>query len=196
MYNRLGIQHESDSGYGKGWDIIKTEYLSTMKRFFNLDYENLVVVSHEITKDITKGNGQTLTAISPNIQESIANKIAGMVDVVARVKVEGDSRTLNFKSSNTVFGGGRLKGIKTTSIPLSWEALMGVYDEVNAGKAKPEAAPMGITPAPTTEVPSSTHILVTGDPIEVINPVEVIEEEPAVTSTPGRRGRKPRKTAE
>ena len=133
MYDNLGIQHESDSGFGKGWDIIKTEYLSTMRRFFNLDYENLIVVSHEdISKDITKKNGQNITRIAPNIQDAIANKIAGMVDIVARVVVEDDdSRTLNFKQNEVVFGGGRLKGITHTSIPLSWNALMEVYDQAN-----------------------------------------------------------------
>lgn len=128
-YNELGIEHESDSGYGKGWDIIKTEYLSTMRRFFNLDYENLVIVSHEdISKDITKKNGQTITKIAPNIQESIANKLAGMVDVVARVVVEDDGeRTLNFKSNEVIFGGGRLQNIKETTIPLDWDKLMEVF---------------------------------------------------------------------
>lgn len=133
MYDSLGIQHESDSGFGKGWDIIKTEYLSTMRRFFNLDYENLVVVSHEdISKDITKKNGHNITRIAPNIQDAIANKIAGMVDIVARVVVEDDdSRTLNFKQNEVIFGGGRLKGISQTTIPLSWDALMDVYDQAN-----------------------------------------------------------------
>lgn len=136
-YDELGIQHESDSGFGKGWDIIKTEYLSTMRRFFNLDYENLVVISHEdVSKDITKKNGQNITRIAPNIQEAIANKIAGMVDIVARVVVDGDERTLNFKSDEVIFGGGRLKGISKTSVPLSWDALMKVYDEANAGKSE------------------------------------------------------------
>lgn len=132
-YDQMGIEHESDSGYGKGWDIIKTEYLSTMRRFFNLDYENLVVVSHEdISKDITKKNGQNITRIAPNIQDAIANKIAGMVDIVARVVVEDDdTRTLNFKQNEVIFGGGRLKGIEQTSIPLSWNALMEVYEQAN-----------------------------------------------------------------
>lgn len=133
-YDEMGIQHESDSGYGKGWDIIKTEYLATIRRLFNLDYENIVVLSHEdVSKDITKKNGQNITRISPNIQDAIANKVAGMVDLVARVVVEDDgSRTLNFKSNEVIFGGGRLKGIKVTSIPLTWDALMGVYEEANA----------------------------------------------------------------
>lgn len=132
-YDEMGIQHESDSGYGKGWDIIKTDYLSTIRRIFNLDYENIVVISHEdVSKDITKKNGQNITRVAPSIQDAIANKVAGMVDIVARVVVEDDgSRTLNFKSNEVVFGGGRLKGIKQTTIPLSWESLMQVYDDVN-----------------------------------------------------------------
>lgn len=135
-YDEMGITHESDGGFGKGWDIIKTEYLSTIRRLFNLDYENIVVLSHEdVSKDITKKNGQNITRIAPNIQDAIANKVAGMVDIVARVVVEDDdSRTLNFKTSEVIFGGGRLKGISQTSIPLSWAELMKVYDEVNAGK--------------------------------------------------------------
>jgi phage nucleotide-binding protein len=137
MYDQLKIQHESDSGYGKGWDIIKTEYLSTIRRLFNLDYENIIVVSHEdVSKDITKKNGQNITRIAPNIQDAIANKVAGMVDIVARVVVEDDgTRTLNFKSNEVIFGGGRLKGIQQTTIPLSWDALMQVYDEANANVA-------------------------------------------------------------
>ncbi|MCR1953049.1 AAA family ATPase [Clostridium sp. DSM 100503] len=135
-YDEMGITHESDGGFGKGWDIIKTEYLSTIRRLFNLDYENIVVLSHEdVSKDITKKNGQNITRIAPNIQDAIANKVAGMVDIVARVVVEDDdSRTLNFKTSEVIFGGGRLKGISQTSIPLSWEELMNVYDEANKGK--------------------------------------------------------------
>ncbi|ASN68338.1 putative ATPase [uncultured Caudovirales phage] len=138
-YDELGIQHESDSGFGKGWDIIKTEYLSTIRRLFNLDYENIVVLSHEdVSKDITKKNGQNITRIAPNIQDAIANKVAGMVDIVARVVVEDDdSRTLNFKTNEVIFGGGRLKGITKTNIALSWDELMKVYDEANAGKKEP-----------------------------------------------------------
>lgn len=138
-YNELGIEHESDSGYGKGWDIIKTEYLSTMRRFFNLDYENLVIVSHEdVSKDITKKNGQNITKIAPNIQEAIANKLAGMVDVVARVVVEDDgTRTLNFKSNEVVFGGGRLTNITETTIPLDWDELMNVFGGTPKKEEKP-----------------------------------------------------------
>lgn len=128
-YDEMGIQHESDSGFGKGWDIIKTEYLSTMRRLLNLDY-NIFLVSHEdISKDITKKSGEKITRIAPNIQEAIANKLAGMVDFVARVIVNDDNtRTLSFKHNEVTFGGGRL-GIKETEIPLEFSELEKVYKE-------------------------------------------------------------------
>ncbi|MGJ0908882.1 AAA family ATPase [Clostridium botulinum] len=137
-YDELGITHESDDAF-RAWDKVRMEFLSTMRRFFNLEYENLVIVSHEDkSKDITKKTGDKITAIRPNITEKIANKLAGMVDIVARVVVDGDERTLNFKSDEVIFGGGRLKGITKTSIPLSWHELMKVYDEANAGKKEPK----------------------------------------------------------
>ena len=134
-YNELGITHESDDSF-KAWDKIRTEFLSTIRRFFNLDYENLVIISHEDkSKDLTKSSGDKVSLIKPNIQDKVANKLAGMVDIVARVVVEGDKRTLDFKTNQNVFGGGRLKGVKKTSVPLNWNELMKIYDEANEGRA-------------------------------------------------------------
>lgn len=189
MYDNLGIQHESDSGFGKGWDIIKTEYLSTMRRFFNLDYENLVVVSHEdISKDITKKNGQNITRIAPNIQDAIANKIAGMVDIVARVVVEDDdSRTLNFKQNEVIFGGGRLKGISQTTIPLSWDALMDVYDQANQAVGTPSQKSTEATQKPgrrkvNNSTPDAENVQdkAQSEPQQASEPVEEQQEAPAM----------------
>jgi len=201
-YDELGIQHESDSGFGKGWDIIKTEYLSVMRRFFNLDYENLVVISHEdISKDITKKNGQNITRIAPNIQDAIANKIAGMVDIVARVVVEDDgTRTLNFKSNEVVFGGGRLKGVTETTIPLSWDALMQVYDNAAGSKNGSETAgtrrsESGRSKRKSEEVPSDNdseaeQIPATSDSgADKETPAEPVEEAHAPEEKPERKRR-------
>jgi hypothetical protein len=135
MYDKLGITHESDDSF-RAWDKVRTEFLSTIRKLMNLDYENIVLISHEdTTKDITKKSGDKITSIKPNIADKVANKIAGMVDIVARVVVEDDdSRTLNFKSNEVIFGGGRLKGISKTQIPLDWDALCEVYDEANEGR--------------------------------------------------------------
>ena len=140
MYDKLGIQHESDSGFGKGWDIIKTEYLSTMRRFFNLDYENIIICSHEdVTKTITKKSGEQITRIAPNIQEAIATKLAGMVDIVARIIVNDDgSRKISFKTDSVIFGGGRLN-VVGREIPCDYDNLMSVYAEASQNSASEKA---------------------------------------------------------
>lgn len=141
-YEKLGIEHESDAGFGKGYDFIRTEFLTTMKKLLTLDY-NIVLISHEdLSKDISKKGGDKVTSIRPNIQEKTALKLAGMVDIVARVVADGNSRTLQFKSDDVVFGGGRLK-LTETVIPLSYEALEHLYanqetKEVATPQAQPE----------------------------------------------------------
>lgn len=130
MYDKLGITHESDDSF-RAWDKVRTEFLSTLKRLMNLEYENIILISHEDTsKDITKKGGDKITAIKPNLQDKVSNKVAGMVDIVARVVADGDIRTLSFKTNEVIFGGGRLK-TNTNEIPLDYKAFLDVYDEAN-----------------------------------------------------------------
>ena len=130
MYDQMGISHESDDSF-RAWDKVRTEFLSTLKRLMALDYENIILISHEdCSKDITKKGGDKLTSIKPNLQDKVATKVAGMVDIVARVVADGDIRILSFKSNEVIFGGGRLT-TKTNEIALDYDAFLEVYDEAN-----------------------------------------------------------------
>ena len=147
MYQQMGITHESDDSF-RAWDKVRGEFLNTLKRLMNLDYENIILISHEDTsKDITRKGGDKITAIKPNLQDKVANKVAGMVDVVARIVADGDTRTFSFKSNEVIFGGGRLK-VSATDIPLDVDALFAVYDEANKNAAS-GAAIKPATPAKT-----------------------------------------------
>lgn len=187
-YDKLGIEHESDNSF-KAWDFVRTEFLSTIKRLMNLDYDNIILISHEDTsKDITKRGGDKITAIRPNITEKIALKLAGMVDIVARVVIDDSGRKLNFKSDNVIFGGGRLK-LNTVEIPLYYKALIDAYENStetvgNVRSVKPqvkeEPKPEPV-PTPVEEVEE-----VVEEPIE-----EIIEDvEPEVVEEPPRRRRR------
>lgn len=146
MYQQMGISHESDDSFC-AWDKVRGEFLNTLKRLMNLDYENIILISHEDTsKDITRKGGDKITAIKPNLQEKVANKVAGMVDVVARIVADGDARTFSFKSNEVIFGGGRLK-VNAKDIPLDVDALFAVYDEANKNAASGTA----VTPANTAK---------------------------------------------
>lgn len=141
MYQQMGITHESDDSF-RAWDKVRGEFLNTLKKLMNLDYENIILISHEdTTKDITKKGGDKITAVKPNLQDKVANKVAGMVDVVARIVADDEVRIFNFKSNEVIFGGGRLR-VNVKDIPLDVDALFTVYDEANANAAAgKQAAP-------------------------------------------------------
>ena len=147
MYQQMGISHESDDSF-RAWDKVRGEFLNTLKRLMNLNYENIILISHEDTsKDITRKGGDKITSIKPNLQE----KVAGMVDVVARIVADGDVRTFNFKSNEVIFGGGRLK-VNAKDIPLDVTALFAVYDEANKNAAS------GVTTAPAASTGRSGRV--------------------------------------
>ena len=128
MYDQLGITHESDDSF-RAWDKVRTEFLSNIKRLLSLDY-NIILISHEDTsKDLTKKGGDKITAIQPNINEKVAKKISGMVDIVLRAIEDDGTYTLNFKTNEYIFGGGRLQGITTKEIPSNWNEVCRIYDE-------------------------------------------------------------------
>lgn len=196
IYEREGISHESDDSF-RAWDMVRTEFLSTLKRLLNLDYENFILISHEDrTKDITKKTGDKITAIKPNLQDKVATKVAGMVDIVARVVADGDERTLSFKTNEVIFGGGRLS-VTDKVIPLDYDEFLKVYEENNAiatGKVttnKPETQKSNDEePAEKEEVRSIRTRKVREEPAEEVEQTDgdfsaqkVQETEPQVADT-------------
>lgn len=186
MYDKLGIEHESDDSF-RAWDKVRGEFLNTLKRLMNLDYENIILISHEdTTKDITKKGGDKITAIKPNLQDKVAVKVAGMVDVVARIVADGDVRTFNFKSNEVIFGGGRLR-VNVKDIPLDVNSLFTVYDEANKNAANGTTTTTESTETPKRgrgrKKPEKTTI-VTQEEVkseEVISDTEdVSQEQPTV----------------
>lgn len=169
--DQKGWDHESDDSF-RAWDMVRTEFLSTLKRLMNLDYENIILISHvDTAKDITKKGGDKLTAIKPNLNEKVANKVSGMVDIVARTIADEGKYTLSFKRNEVIFGGGRLK-FKAQEIPLEYKAFCDLYSEANTN-----IIPTQEKPVETPVVSSDTQKVPSEDTNEA-NPVN--PEEPAV----------------
>ena len=141
-------------------------------------------------------------------------KVAGMVDIVARIVADGDKRTFNFKSDEVIFGGGRLKA-DVNDIPLDVNALFAVYDEANRnairkaqGSAQePETSQVtSDTPSPenASEKSTRTRRRAVSNPEEKNEPIipevaddedapaEAAEEKPAAP----KRARRSRKTTD
>lgn len=191
MYDQLGITHESDDSF-RAWDKVRIEFLSTIKRLMALDYENIILISHEDTsKDITKKSGDKITAIKPNINDKAALKIAGMVDLVCRVVNDNGERIVSFKNNEVVFGGGRL-GIKASEIPCTYEALTEVYQAAIQGDKKIKIEKPKVEETPKTDVTniSDTEVVempkrrARNTPTEHEKKVEEFKEEHKVEETP------------
>ena len=147
--DRQGWKHESDDSF-RAWDMVTSEFLNTIKRLVDLDYENIILISHEDrSRDLTRKGGDKISSIKPNLREKVANKVAGMVDLVARIVADDNDRVLSFKTSEVIFGGGRLT-VRNKEIPLDYEAFCEVYEEANqkAAGAMKHGGNTPATPAP------------------------------------------------
>ena len=149
--DRQGWKHESDDSF-RAWDMVRSEFLNTLKRLVSLDYENIILISHEDrSRDLTRKGGDKVSSIKPNLQDKVANKVAGMVDLVARIVADDNERVLSFKTSEVIFGGGRLT-VHNKEIPLDYEAFCEVYEEANqkAAGAVKRGGDVTTTPKPET----------------------------------------------
>ncbi|BDR67225.1 NTP-binding protein [Clostridium tetani] len=130
-YNKLGIEHEQDAGFGKGWDMVRTEYLSAIKRLKNLGYQ-IIYISKEVVKEINLKNGAKLTTINPNINDKVANVLAGTVDLTVRAYMKDEDRFLQLEKKENVFGGGRFN-FKVKKIPLDMKEFIKALEEAQEG---------------------------------------------------------------
>lgn len=132
VYDKYGWEHESDGGYGKGYDLVKTEFLSNMKRLKALGYQ-IIYISKEVANEVTLKNGNKLTSYKPNIGDKVANVLAGTVDLTVRAYMKGEERLIQLAKDENVFGGGRFNfKVKICKLDMKefTEALVGAQELV------------------------------------------------------------------
>ena len=112
-YKKLGIEHEQDAGFGKGWDMVRTEFLSTIKRLKNIGYR-IIYVSKEIATEVNLKGGAKITTYAPNIPDKVSNVLAGTVSLTVRAFMDNRGRYLQLKKKESVFGGGRFNFVHDT----------------------------------------------------------------------------------
>lgn len=204
VFDQLGIKHESDGGYGKGWDMVRTEFLSQMKRLKSLGYR-VIYISKELVTEITYANGLKVSTFKPNIADKVANVLAGTVTMTLRAYMDERGRFLQLRKNENVFGGGRID-FKRDRCDLTVEAFEEALLEAQGAdapkpaepkakraKAKPKkAVPEAVEDAPEAieaEAPEA-------DTAEAPTASEDAPEEQAAEEKPKRRVRKRRVATE
>lgn len=115
MYDKLGIEHEQDAGFGKGWDMVRTEFLSTIKRLKNLSYR-IIYISKELKTEVNLKNGAKITSYGPNVADKVANVLAGTVTLTVRAFTNNRGRFLQLAKEENIFGGGRFNFVNDTCL--------------------------------------------------------------------------------
>lgn len=77
---RLGIVHESDAEWGKGWSMVKEEFTSHLAKLMALP-GGLLLISHSKEKEITKRR-ETYTRYSPTLTGGVRESVVNMADLV------------------------------------------------------------------------------------------------------------------
>ena len=112
---------------GKGYDIIKNAYLIPLRKLCNSKY-NVILCSHEKEVIIKDRIGRETTVFKPNIGDTIATKISGMVEMTARLSSESvvdengqqhDERRLFFGAASDIYTGNKIKGLDVDYIVMS-----------------------------------------------------------------------------
>lgn len=193
VFNQLGIKHETDAGYGKGWDMVRTEFLRQMKRLKTLGYQ-VIYISKEVVNEITYASGARVSTFRPNIPDKIANVLAGTVTLTLRAYMDERGRYLNLRKAENIFGGGRID-FKRDTCDLDVQAF-----------AEALAEAQNVPPTMANPEPMVANAQVQHEPAEVVNVVNAYQGDISVTPNlvdavqpqdeevkkPVRRTRKPR----
>ena len=101
--------------------MVRSEFLNTLKRLMALDYENIVLrLSGPSAACLRGAVSRFRVGGSSYTTPALGGSCGGMVDLVARIVADGDDRQLSFKTSEVIFGGGRLT-VHNKEIPLDWK---------------------------------------------------------------------------
>lgn len=199
VFNQLGIKHETDAGYGKGWDMVRTEFLRQMKRLKTLGYQ-VIYISKEVVTEITYASGAKVSTFRPNIPDKIANVLAGTVTLTLRAYMDERGRYLNLRKAENIFGGGRID-FKRDTCSLDVQAFAEALAEAQSDIKNPTDTYTMANPSPMVANAQVQH-----EPAEVVAVVNASESGVCVNQTtidpvhqqteevkkPVRRTRKPR----
>lgn len=133
MCSKLKVAHESDSNYSKAWDMVTTEFNQAIKRIKAAGYK-LLINSKEVAKEVNEKGGMKYTTFAPNLPDKVANTMAGMVKLTARLYAdEKGNRWVNLELNPYWFGGGRYR-FKVDKCGLSVSELLKAINEADETK--------------------------------------------------------------
>ena len=130
------IQHESDLEWGKGWQMVKDEFLRALTKLSLLPY-GLVMVSHADNVEIKTRTAKINKSV-PTLPKSAREIVLGMADIIlfceSTVTDNGEVRIMRTKPSENWEAGDRT-GKLPAVLPLDFNAFKEAFNK-NKGDKK------------------------------------------------------------
>ena len=124
VQKKNGFAHEADLGFGKGYDLVKSEFSRALVKLSLLPY-GLVMISHAEYIEI-KTRTVTITKAVPTLPKSARAVVLGMCDIIlyceSTVTDDGEVRQMCTRPSENHEAGNRVGRLPAT-LPLSFDSL-------------------------------------------------------------------------
>lgn len=128
VQKKNGFAHEADLGFGKGYDLVKSEFSRTLVKLSLLPY-GLVMISHADNVEI-KTRTSTINKSVPTLPKSARTVILGMADIIlyceSTVTDDGEVRIIRTKPSENYEAGDRT-GRLPVVLPLKFKAFYNAF---------------------------------------------------------------------
>lgn len=110
MLKKMGILHESDEEWGKGWSMVRNEFTLSMARIIN-GPRGVVFISHAAQKNSKRRDGRSSDRTVPTMPNAARGVLEPMVDIWAYYQyTESGKRALTIQGDDAVSAGHRCKG--------------------------------------------------------------------------------------
>jgi len=139
MCQRNGWNHPSDAPYGKGFSMVKAEFLRVLTKLANMPY-GLIMTSHSKQKEVKTATG-TIQQTVPTLTGSALDVSAGLADLflfgdMEESQVELGAPILCRRVARTkptmAWQAGDRTGRMPETIDFSWTALEAAWNEAMA----------------------------------------------------------------
>lgn len=133
IFRQHGIHHESDLEWGKGWDLVATEFLRALTKLSLLPY-GLVLISHAEDKEI-KTRTHTITKTVPSLPKRARRIVLNMADMIlyAHMAHVGDrEERIVWTQPSEQFEAGDRTGRLPAQLPLDFNEFRKYFDDEEA----------------------------------------------------------------
>lgn len=127
------IVHEADLEYGKGWALVRAEFLRVMMKLSMCDF-GLILISHATDKELETRTG-TVCRVVPSLSNQAHKVIGPIVDLILYFELDKDQQRIIHCTPHTNYEAGDRTGRLPDSLSMNWNALANALTKESEGQA-------------------------------------------------------------